>query len=329
MYEILDSLKKKNLTCLLISHKLDEVFAHSERIAVMRDGHLTGSHMTESADLDEIISEMIGRTLDNYYPGQDAAPGKIFFEARNLSVPYPYNRSKNIVEDVSFQVHEGEILGICGLVGSGRSELVNAIFGKLPLSGGTLYMDGEPYIPSDPRAAIEKKIGLVTEDRKADGMVGLLGIRQNLTLSCLKKLTGFGVFRKTVEEEECTKLFDQLRIKAPGMETPVQNLSGGNQQKVVLGRCLMAQPRLLILDEPTRGIDIGAKNEIYKIMNKLVKEGISIIMISSEMPELLSMSNRLLLLANGRSLGVVDSDRYTEDEIMKLVTGAVQMEDLK
>lgn len=329
LYGILDSLKRKNLTCLLISHKLDEVFAHSERIAVMRDGRLTGNHMTESADLDEIISEMIGRTLDNYYPRQDMTPGKVFFEAKNLSVPYPYNRSKNIVEGVSFQVHQGEILGICGLVGSGRSELVNAIFGKLPLSGGTLYMDGEPYIPSEPRAAIAKKIGLVTEDRKADGMVGLLGIRQNLTLSSLKKLTAFGVFRKSAEEEECTKLFDQLHIKAPGMETLVQNLSGGNQQKVVLGRCLMAQPRLLILDEPTRGIDIGAKNEIYKIMNSLVKDGISIIMISSEMPELLSMSSRLLLLANGKSLGVVASDRYTEDEIMKLMTGAAQMEDLE
>ncbi len=329
LYRILDSLKKKHLTCLLISHKLDEVFAHSDRIAVMRDGCLEGCHMTKNADLDEIISEMIGRTLDNYYPKQETPPGDVLFEAKNISVPYPYNRSKNIVEGVSFQVHQGEILGICGLVGSGRSELVNTIFGKLPPGEGTLYMDGAPYVPRDPRTAIGKGIGLVTEDRKADGLVGLLNIRQNLTLSSLKKLTGFGVFKKAVEEKECTKFFDKLRIKAPGMETPVQNLSGGNQQKVVLGRCLMAQPRLLILDEPTRGIDIGAKNEIYKIMNSLIKEGISIIMISSEMPELLSMSNRLLLLANGKSLGVVPSDRYTEDEIMKLVTGAVQMEDLE
>lgn len=207
-------------------------------------------------------------------------------------------------------------------MGGGRSELVNAIFGKLPVSRGTFYLNNEPYIPTTPKNAIASGIGLVTENRKADGIVGLLSIRQNLTLSNLKRLTRHGVFQKKTEERECSHYFDKLQIKAPSMDTLVQNLSGGNQQKVVLGRCLMAGPRLLILDEPTRGIDIGAKNEIYKIMTSLVQDGISIIMISSELPELLSMSDNLLLMANGKCLGTVPAKQYSEDDIMKFVTGA-------
>ncbi|MDO4343675.1 MAG: sugar ABC transporter ATP-binding protein [Eubacteriales bacterium] len=326
LYRILEKLKANGLTCLLISHKLDEVFAHAQRMVVMRDGRVIGEHDTKEAKLDLIISEMIGRTLEDYYPGRETSLGEILFEARNISVPYPYNRSRNIVSGVNFKVRKGEILGICGLVGSGRSELVNAIFGKLPVTGGELYMDGKRYFPKNPKDAIEKKIALVTEDRKADGMVGMLSISQNLTLSSLKKVASHGIINKKTERSECGHYFEKLHVKAQNMSVLVQTLSGGNQQKVVLGRCLMAGPRLLILDEPTRGIDIGAKNEIYKIMNSLAGEGISIIMISSEMPELLSMSNRLLLLANGKCLGEVAADRYTEEEIMKLITGAVPAE---
>ena len=322
LFRILERLKQQKLTCLLITHKLDEVFAHSDRLIVMRDGQVISEHQTNGADVNAIISEMIGRTLENYYPKVELKLGETIFEARDVAVPYPYNQSKHIVEGVNFSVHKGEIFGICGLVGSGRSELVNAIFGKLPVSSGSFYLNDEPYIPTTPKNAIASGIGLVTEDRKADGIVGLLSIRQNLTLSNLKRLTRHGVFQKKTENRECSHYFDKLQIKAPSMDTLVQNLSGGNQQKVVLGRCLMAGPRLLILDEPTRGIDIGAKNEIYKIMTSLVQDGISIIMISSELPELLSMSDNLLLLANGKCLGTVPAKQYSEDDIMKFVTGA-------
>ena len=296
-------------------------------MVVMRDGKLIGEHETENADVDAVIAEMIGRTLDNYYPKEKITLGDVIFEARNVSVPYPYNRSRDIISNVSFKLHKGEILGLCGLVGSGRSELVNAIFGKLPLSGGELFLNGKPYKPSSPKNSIANRIGLVTEDRKADGLVGLLSIQQNLTLSSLAKVTRRGVFDRKVESEECSKYYDKLHIKAPGMSTLVQTLSGGNQQKVVLGRCLMPQPDILILDEPTRGIDIGAKNEIYKIMSSLVKDGISIIMISSEMPELLSMSDNLLLMVNGKTLGVVPAGKYDEEEIMKFITGAALLQE--
>ena len=326
LYQIVEDLKKNGITCLLISHKLDEVFAHSERMVVMRDGKRIGEHLTGEADVDQIIAEMIGRTLDNYYPKTQVELGDVIFEAKNVSVPYPYNQSRDIVTNVNFKLHKGEIFGLCGLVGSGRSELVNAIFGKLPLSGGKFYLNGEEYIPVSPRKSIEQGISLVTEDRKADGLVGQLSIKQNLTLSSLKKISRYGIFKKDLEAQECRTYFDKLKIKATGMNTLVQTLSGGNQQKVVLGRCLMAKPELLILDEPTRGIDIGAKNEIYKIMNQLVKEGISIIMISSEMPELLSMCDNLMLMNNGKALGVVPAKRYDEDSIMKFITGAETLE---
>ncbi len=330
LYAIIHRLNQEGITCLLISHKLDEVFAHSDRLIVMRDGRMISEHQTKTAQVDGVITEVIGRELENYYPKQEVPLGEVLFEAQDVAVPYPYNRSKNIVEHVSFQVHKGEIFGLCGLVGSGRSELVNAIFGKLPFSSGQFKLEGRPYFPQNPRKAIENGISLVTEDRKADGLVGLLNIEQNLTLSSMGELTNaLGVFQKEKERKTCSFYFEKLRIKAQDMRVRVQTLSGGNQQKVVLGRCLMAHPRLLILDEPTRGIDIGAKNEIYKIMNQLVAEGYAIIMISSEMPELLSMSDHLLLLANGKSLGVVPARQYTEDEVMKLVTGACTLENIR
>lgn len=330
LYAIIHRLNSEGITCLLISHKLDEVFTHSDRLIVMRDSCVISEHLTREVDVDNVITEMIGRELENYYPKQHVPLGEVLFEAKDVSVPYPYNRVKNIVEQVSFQVRRGEVFGLCGLVGSGRSELVNAVFGKLPLSSGSFLLEGKPYLPQDPRRAIRSGIGLVTEDRKADGLIGLLSIGENLTLSSMKELTNrFGIFHEEKEKQACGRYFEKLRIKANSMSVRVQTLSGGNQQKVVLGRCLMAHPRLLILDEPTRGIDIGAKNEIYKIMNSLVAEGYAIIMISSELPELLSMSDRLLLLANGKSLGVVSAGQYTEDEIMKLVTGARTLENIQ
>lgn len=324
LYRILRGLKERGITCLLISHKLDEVFAHSDELVVMRDGKVVGKHTTGEISVDDVVAEMIGRELSSYYPKVQVPLGDVFFEVERLAVPYPYNQSKNIVEDVNFSVRRGEIFGICGLVGSGRSELVNAIFGKLPITNGSIKMDGKPLSNRHPMQAIANGVGLVTEDRKADGIVGLMSIRQNLTLSNLKMLTSLGVFRGKLEQERCQYYLETLRIKAPSMEVLAQNLSGGNQQKVVIGRCLMAGPRLLILDEPTRGIDVGAKNEIYKIMCSLAQEGMSIIMISSEMPELLSMCDNMLILANGKSLGVVPAGRYSEDEIMKMVTGAQQ-----
>ena len=321
LYAIIHKLNSEGITCLLISHKLDEVFTHSDRLIVMRDSCVISEHLTREVDVDSVITEMIGRELENYYPKQHVSLGEVLFEARDISVPYPYNRAKNIVERVSFQVRRGEVLGLCGLVGSGRSELVNAVFGKLPLSSGSFLLEGKPYLPQDPRRAIRSGIGLVTEDRKADGLVGLLSIGENLTLSSMEKLTNhFGIFHKEKEKQACGRYFDKLRIKANSMDVRVQALSGGNQQKVVLGRCLMAHPRLLILDEPTRGIDIGAKNEIYKIMNSLLAEGYAIIMISSELTEVLRMSDRILIMCEGRKTGEISIEEATQEKIMHAAT---------
>lgn len=320
LFKILKSLREQNKTIILISHKLEEVFENSDRITVLRDGSIISSHIIGEIDQQQVVTDMVGREIENYYPKEPAEIGEIALEARHFTVGHPYTR-KNIVEDISFYVRSGEILGIAGLVGAGRSETVEAIFGKRKKVAGEVYVDGELAEIRSPRDAIEKGIALVTEDRRADGIVGIHSISDNAVLVSMDKLFPSHVIKPQKLKKEVQKYFDQLNIKAPNMDMLVQKLSGGNQQKVVLSKWLMQGPKILILDEPTRGIDVGAKAEIYKIMVQLAKQGIAIIMISSELPEILNMSDRILVIGDGRIKGEFNAAEATQKKIMEAAVG--------
>lgn len=328
LFKILHHLKGKGITSILISHKLDEVFLNSDRITVLRDGEVIATHSKEDVNPQVIVAEMVGREITALYPKEKVVIGHSILKVENITVPHPYTNKKNIIENVSFELKKGEILGIAGLVGAGRSELVNAIFGKIKKTAGTIYINGKRVDIHRPKDAIKQGIALVTEDRKVDGFIGVLSIKQNATLASLRKVSAGGVLKRGIEKEHSENYFQKLNIKAPGIDTVLHTLSGGNQQKVVLSKWLMRNPQILILDEPTRGIDVGAKYEIYKIMVDLVKKGISIIMISSELPELISMSDRVIVLSNGKIKGEFDETQCTQEQIMHLATSADDIEEL-
>jgi len=323
LFKILHKLKEKGIASILISHKLDEVFANADRITVLRDGKTISAHLKADINQSQVVTDMVGRTITSFYPKRTPQIGDKILEVRNMTVPHPYTAHKNIVENASFSVSRGEILGIAGLVGAGRSELVNALFGKIQPSSGQVFIDNKQVKIKSPSDAIEVGIALVTENRKEDGLVEILSIKQNATLACLKRLSHFGILNRDKEQKLTTELFNKIGVKAPGIDTLVQQLSGGNQQKIVLMKWLMRNPKILILDEPTRGIDVGAKYEIYEIMTDLVKQGIAIVMISSELPELLSMSDRIIILANGEVSGELIAKECTQEIIMQYATNTV------
>lgn len=323
LFQIMLNLKKQGYTCVLISHKLDEVFAHSDRIIVMRDGKVINSHNRGEFDQSRIIAEMVGRKMDNLYPKCIVPVGEVIMEVRDFSVPHPQNPKKKIVENVSFSVRKGEILGIGGLVGAGRSELVNAVFGITGKQSGNVLLDGKEVQIRKPSEAIREGIALVTEDRKMDGFVGEMTIEENITLASLKAICRYGIINRKKEFQSAGRYFDELKIKAADMTIHMETLSGGNQQKAVLSKWLMTNPKVLILDEPTRGIDVGTKYEIYKIMVELARQGIAIIMISSELPELISMSDRIIVLSGGRVSGELPQKEASQEKVMELATRMV------
>lgn len=320
LFKILHHLKAQGIASILISHKLDEVFAHADRITVLRDGKSISTCRKSEADEKTVVADMVGRTITSYYPKEKVPIGRVVLEIKNISVPHPYTKGKNIVEDVSFAVRSGEVLGIAGLVGAGRSELVSAIFGKIPKTSGQVFLEGREIKVKNPKDAIGHGIALLTEERKTDGLVGVLSIKQNITLASLARFSKRGWMNLKQEERDAQEYMEKISIKAPGLSTLAQQLSGGNQQKVVLSKWLMRNPRVLIMDEPTRGIDVGAKYEIYKIMMQLAKQGIAIIMISSELPELISMSDRLIVLARGKIQGDLSARECSQESVMMLAT---------
>lgn len=320
LFAIMHQLKAQGYTCILISHKLDEVFEYSDRIIVMRDGMVINTHEKAEFDQSVIIAEMVGRRMENLYPKEAVPIGETVLRVEGFTVPHPQNAKKRIVENISFQVRKGEILGIGGLVGAGRSELVDAVFGKTGRQSGRIFVEEKEITVHTPSDAIANGIALVTEDRKADGFVGGMSIRNNITLASLKDIGRYGMINAAMEEEAAQKYFEELNVKANHLDVKVNTLSGGNQQKVVLSKWLMKHPKVLILDEPTRGIDVGAKYEIYKIMVNLARQGMGIVMISSELPELISMSDRIIVLANGRLTGEIEGREATQEKIMHLAT---------
>ena len=300
LMEILRGLKEKGISCIYISHKLDEIFALCDRTVVFRDGEKI-SEYTKAAGYDssKVIEDMIGRHLDAMYPVRKANIGEEVLRVEHFRVAHPFAYGKSIIEDASFSLHKGEILGLSGLVGAGRSELVSAIFGALPRQAGKLYLEGKEVTINSPIEAIQHGLGFLSEDRKKNGFIWTMSIRENMTLVCLRELVKGLFVDKREENRRAQEYFEKLSVKAPSLDTQITNLSGGNQQKVILAKWLMSNIKILMLDEPTRGIDVGTKSEIYKLMQELTDMGISIILISSEMPELLAMCDRLVVLGKG------------------------------
>lgn len=319
---IIRELKAKGKTCIYISHKLNEVFDISDTITVLRDGQTITTKPTSEFNEDTLIATMVGREIAQRFPRVEHTVGKTVFDIRNWTVHNPEIPEKVLINDVSFQVKKGEVLGIAGLMGAGRTELVMSLFGAYGVGiSGEVYINGKKVNIKTPGDAIRNGIAYVSEDRKKYGLVLQQDIKFNSTMSYLEHLTKGGLIDDDEVARLTTDYVKSLRTKTPNIEQKVQNLSGGNQQKVVLAKWLMTKPKLLILDEPTRGIDVGAKVEIYNIMNDLVAQGVCIIMISSELPEVLGMSDRILVMHEGRITGELNWKEATQEKVMYFATG--------
>ncbi|MGI6116872.1 MAG: sugar ABC transporter ATP-binding protein [Bilifractor sp.] len=319
LFEIIRKLKAEGVGIIYISHKMDEIFEICDSAVVLRDGKLTGQFVLKDINLDTLIQAMIGRTMDNYFTKCSAKPGKEILRVEGLTA-HGYFR------DISFNVHEKEVVGFYGLVGAGRSEIMESIFGCRHLDSGKIYMDGKEIHIRDSSDAVKNGIGFVTENRKEQGLLLPKSCRENMSLAKLPQIKK-GLF---VDEEQTMKIYDQyhdaMEISSPSSEQPVVFLSGGNQQKVVIGKWLAMNPRLLILDEPTRGIDIGAKSEIHSMIAHLAEQGLAVIVISSEMPEIMGVSNRIYTMAQGRITGELTGDDISEENLMRhiVITDSTQ-----
>ena len=322
LMEILRGLKNHGVTCIYISHKLEEFFKIADRVTVMRDGKVVITEDISHLTLERMVNYMVGREISERFPKGNRHPGEVIFQVENLWAEDPFQYGKEILKGVSFDLRKGEILGIAGLMGSGRTELVTTLFGELgKITRGRILLEGRAIAPCSAREAMELGISLVPEDRKMLGLVLIQSIVENITLPNLHRFSSFLRINKNAALQESIRYANELSIKAPHLHIPVETLSGGNQQKVVISKWLMSNPKILILDDPTRGIDVGAKYEIYKLMNQLSEQGVSIIMISSELEEVLGMSDRILVMCEGRSAGILPIEEATQEKIMALATG--------
>jgi len=322
LMEILRTLKAQGVTCLYISHKLDEFFRITDRVTVMRDGRIVATEATKDLTVERMVGLMVGREMKERFPKGARRPGDVFFRVESLRAEDPDSAGREVVKGVDFDLRRGEILGIAGLMGSGRTELVTTIFGEYGVvTAGRVLLDGNELRIRSSREAMINGISLVPEDRKQLGLVLMQSILEIITLPNLDRFSSFLRINKNAALRESLKYAESLAIKAPNLHVAVEALSGGNQQKVVISKWLMSEPRLLILDDPTRGIDVGAKYEIYKLMNRLAEAGVSIIMISSELEEVLGMSDRVLVMCEGGSAGILEGPEATQEKIMALATG--------
>jgi ribose transport system ATP-binding protein len=313
MFEIIRLLKQRGVTVIYISHRLEEVFRISDRVTVMRDGRYVATKLTKDTNRKELIGLMVGRELKETYPSRSNPPGEVVLEAKGLS--------GNGDRDISFAVRKGEILGISGLVGAGRTELAMLLFGAAAVEGGEIWVAGKRVHIRSPQDAIRQGIGLLTEDRKGQGLFLEMGVGWNISFPIVRRLSKRGVVDTRTEHEIAEKYCQRMNIRTPSLLQRVINLSGGNQQKVVLAKSLAAESSILIFDEPTRGIDVGAKQEIYNLMCELADNGIAILMISSDMEELLGMSDRIIVLSEGRLVGEVGKEEFSQDYILDLASG--------
>ncbi|ACS83899.1 xylose ABC transporter ATP-binding protein [Musicola paradisiaca] len=319
LLNIVQDLRHHGIACIYISHKLNEVKAISDMICVIRDGKHVGTYPAASLGEEQIIAMMVGRELTELYPGEPHDIGDEVLRVEHLTAWHPVNRHIRRVDEVSFSLHRGEILGIAGLVGAGRTETVQCVFGAYPGRWqGRVLVEGKPVTIRHCRDAIALGIAMVPEDRKKDGIVPVMSVAQNITLAALEQFTGGGSVLDDAREQNCVReSIAHLKVKTSSPELAIARLSGGNQQKAILAKCLLLHPKILILDEPTRGIDIGAKYEIYKLINQLVKQGIAIIVISSELPEVLGLSDRVLVMHQGRIRADLPNQGLTQEQVME------------
>jgi ribose transport system ATP-binding protein len=313
MFKIINQLKQNGVTVIYISHRLEEVFRISDRVSVMRDGRYITTKNTKETNRQELIDLMVGRKLKESYPPRKNPPGEIALEVKNLT--------GNGDRKISFSVRKGEILGISGLVGAGRTELAQLLFGAARIEQGEILIKGNPVKIKSPSDAIKHRIGLLTEDRKGQGLFLEMAVKWNIVFPIVKQISKNGVVNTKKEDEIASHFKERINIKTPSLSQQVINLSGGNQQKVVLAKSLAAESDILIFDEPTRGIDVGAKQEIYHLMTELADNGIAILMISSDMEELLGMSDRIIVLCEGELVGEVQKDKFNQNYILDLASG--------
>lgn len=315
LFDTIRALKAKGVSIIYISHRLEEIFEVGDRVTVLRDGKCVGTKNVRETSKSELVRMMVNRELKEQYPRQRSTIGEEILRVEKLS-------RKGTLQNISFSLHRGEILGISGLMGSGRTELARALFGVDRLDSGEIYVRGKLQKITSPRAAIDLRIGFLTEDRKSQGLVLALSVKENISLSSLDLFSKLGVINFKSEEREADSYVRDLHIKTPGLHQRTLYLSGGNQQKVVLSKWLCSKADIFIFDEPTRGIDVGSKVEIYELMNQLTAEGVGIIMISSELPEILGMSDRILIMRQNEIAGEMQTEEATQEQIMRYALGA-------
>ena len=314
LFKIVKQVSNAGTAVIFISHKLEELLHICDRITVLRDGQYIDTRETNDLTKDTLISLMVGREITDMFPKEEVAIGKEIFSCKGLC-------RKGSFQDVSFEVHEGEILGFCGLMGAQRTEIVQAIFGLEGPEQGEMYLNGEKITNKTPKDAIKQHFALVTEDRLRRGALHILPIRDNMSLAYLNEVCQAGFVDKRQEAEDCQRMVKSMNIKMASLSQPIGSLSGGNQQKVIIGRWLLTQPQVFILDEPTRGIDVGAKAEIYKLIGQMAKEGKAIMMVSSELPELMGICDRILVVHAGRIVADVPREQFSQDLLMSYAFG--------
>lgn len=314
LFTIIRDLRAQGKAIIYISHKMDEIFAITDEISIFRDGTWVGSNSTAAFTRQSLITQMVGRELTQLFPKFNSAIGEEVLTVRNLTC-------KDRFTDVSFSVRKGEILGVAGLVGAGRSEVMESLFGMESFDSGEVLIDGVPVKIDSPSTAIEKGMAFLTEDRKKSGLFLVLSVLENMSIVNMPDYIGKSGFVSHMKmAQDCMEQIRKLNIKTPTMDQIINNLSGGNQQKVLIARWLLAQPKILILDEPTRGIDVGAKAEIYRLISELANRGVAIIMVSSELPEILGMSDRVMVMHGGRITGILDKEEADQETILSLAS---------
>ncbi|WP_454747138.1 sugar ABC transporter ATP-binding protein [Ciceribacter selenitireducens] len=314
LFQIIRGLRDQGIGIVYITHKMSELFEIADEFSVFRDGKYIGTHASTDVTRDDIIRMMVGREITQMFPKEDVPLGDVVLSVKNLTLD-------GVFHDVSFDVRAGEILGVAGLVGSGRSNVAETIFGVTPASSGTIEIDGKPVDVFSPTEAIRNRMAFLTEDRKDTGCLLILSVLENMQIAVLQdKFVSRGFVEQAALSAECEEMCRKLRVKTPNLAERIENLSGGNQQKVLIGRWMLTNPRILILDEPTRGIDVGAKAEIHKLVTEMTRNGVAVIMISSEMPEVLGMSDRIMVMHEGRVTGFLDRAEATQIKVMDLAS---------
>lgn len=312
LFEIIRDLRSQGIGIVYITHKMNELFEIADEFSVFRDGKYIGTHLSNEVTRDDIIRMMVGREITQMFPKEEVPIGDVVLSVKNLTLD-------GVFHDVSFDVRAGEILGVAGLVGSGRSNVAETLFGVTPASSGTIAIDGKEVVIDSANKAIRHRMAFLTEDRKDTGCLLILDILENMQIAVLQdKFVKGGFVSEREVTAACEEMSRKLRVKTPNLQERVENLSGGNQQKVLIGRWLLTNPRILILDEPTRGIDVGAKAEIHRLVTELARNGVAVIMISSEMPEVLGMSDRIMVMHEGRVTGFLDRAEATQIKVMEL-----------